>query len=386
MSNFSKVDRIDEFESLRGIMALWVLLGHVISTFDLPAFSHLWWWNILDSNLKAVDVFIILSGFVIFHLLNAKHETYRSYIYRRFLRLFPAYLVCLLISIALLRPSLEALQALGTPSPHNAIRIHIFTDSLNHFWPQVVAHLTMLQGLVPNRLLPSSDYAFVGQAWSISVEWQFYLLAPFAFAFARERGWRGWAMLAAMMGFLVISRRFLGAGYVGAHAEYFAVGCACSFLWRAKSGLLERFAKHSNLLIPAITVLLVLVLRDQWQLAIWFCVLASCITTRKCGKEKIIAHAISSLLTIPPLRWLGRISYSFYLIHMAALYSMLWILRGSTLSQTNLMLLTLAGTLVLTLLAAHFSYKWIELPFIEFGRRFPRRKVVPAEYASVSLK
>jgi len=51
-------------------------------------------------------------------------------------------------------------------------------------------------------------------------------------------------------------------------------------------------------------------------------------------------------------------------------------LRNSNMSQMNLMLSTLAGTLVITPIAAHFSYQWVELPFIELGRRFPARKVV----------
>jgi peptidoglycan/LPS O-acetylase OafA/YrhL len=376
MNKPSALDRIDEFESLRGLMALWVLLGHVALTFEISAFDHLWWWRLLESNLEAVDVFIILSGFVIFHLLQAKPEPYSSYIFRRFWRLFPAYLVCLLISIAMLPPSLRALQSLGTPSLHNAARIQIFSDSLDHFWPQLLAHLTMLHGLVPTRLLPSSDYAFIGQAWSISVEWQFYLLAPFAFALTRDRKWRGLTLMAVIACILIIAKRFFGAGFIGAHVLYFAIGGASSFLWRTQSGWLERFAKHSNLLIPVITVLWVLVLRDQWQLAIWFCVLASCITIRKGGSNKIVARSISRLLTLPPLRWLGRISYSFYLIHMIALYAMLRFLGASNLSAMNQMLLTLAGTLAITLTTAHFSYQWIELPFIEFARRRRSRKFV----------
>lgn len=49
----------------------------------------------------AVFVFIILSGFVITHLLFTKRERYLSYLVRRAFRLFPAYLVCLAISLAL---------------------------------------------------------------------------------------------------------------------------------------------------------------------------------------------------------------------------------------------------------------------------------------------
>ncbi len=376
MNKPSAINRIEEFESLRGLMALWVLFGHVALTFEIAAFDRLWWWRLLESNREAVGVFIILSGFVIFHLLQGKSEPYSSYIYRRFWRLFPAYLVCLLLSIAMLRPSLQALQTLGTPSLHDATRIQIFNDSLDHFWPQLFAHLTMLHGLAPNRLLPSSDYAFVGQAWSISVEWQFYLLAPFGYAMARDRQWRGFILIAAMACVLIFAKRFFGEGFIGAHILYFAIGCASSFLWRSKSEWLERFAKHSNLLIPLITVLLVLLLRHQCKLAIWFCVLASCITLRQGGSDKIIARSISRLLTVPPLRWLGRISYSVYLIHMMALYAMLWLLRASDLSPMNLMLLTLVGTLAITLTTAHLSYRWIELPFIQFARRRRSRKVM----------
>jgi peptidoglycan/LPS O-acetylase OafA/YrhL len=376
MNKLSRIDRIDEFESLRGLMALWVLLGHVASTFEIPVLEHRWWWRLLESNLKAVDVFIILSGFVIFLLLHAKHEPLFSYIYRRFLRLFPAYLVCLLISVAIVRPSLQALQALGAETAHNAIRIQIFTDSLNHFWAEVIAHLTMLHGLVPNRLLPSKDYAFIGQAWSISVEWQFYILAPFAYALAKDRKGRSLVLLVVCIGLLVIAARYFGEGFIGSHAAYFAIGCASFFLWKSRSDLLLRFGKYSNFLIPLITILIVVILPNELQLAIWFCVLASCLTVRKCGSGQVVACSISNLLKIPPFRWLGRISYSFYLIHMIALYGMLWLLRASNLSQLNLMLATLTGTLVITLIAANFSYKWIELPFIELGRRFPARKVV----------
>ena len=84
-----------------------------------------------------------------------------------------------------------------------------------------------------------------------------------------------------------------------------------------------------------------------------------------------------------PLRWLGRISCSFYPIHMVALYAVLWMLRAWNLSQINRMLLTLAGTLSITLVASQFSYEWIERPFIELGRRVrPREFLVESGVAT----
>lgn len=75
-------------------MALWVVMGHVALTFNIPDLEANPLWKILGENGRAVNVFIILSGFVIFHLLNTKKERYERYIARRFLRLFPAYTKC----------------------------------------------------------------------------------------------------------------------------------------------------------------------------------------------------------------------------------------------------------------------------------------------------
>ena len=46
MNKPSAINRIEEFESLRGLMALWVLFGHVALTFEIAAFDRLWWWRL----------------------------------------------------------------------------------------------------------------------------------------------------------------------------------------------------------------------------------------------------------------------------------------------------------------------------------------------------
>ncbi|MBC4671612.1 acyltransferase [Klebsiella quasipneumoniae] len=79
---------IRELEGLRGIMALWVVFGHSLAS--LPAFSTRIPPTALNSY--AVDVFIILSGFVIFFMLDNKKQVYSDYITQRFFRIFPIYI------------------------------------------------------------------------------------------------------------------------------------------------------------------------------------------------------------------------------------------------------------------------------------------------------
>ena len=42
----------------------------------------------------------------------------------------------------------------------------------------------MTHGLFPNGVLPDVWVGFLGAAWSLSTEWQFYLLVPLVFAAA----------------------------------------------------------------------------------------------------------------------------------------------------------------------------------------------------------
>ncbi|MGA7936760.1 MAG: acyltransferase family protein, partial [Kovacikia sp.] len=95
--------RITEFEGLRALLAWWFFLGHalVFSGFtdskSLPIFAS---W--LLENGYAVDVFIILSGFVIFLLLDTNpHKSYAQFIVERLFRIYPIFLVALLVGVAL---------------------------------------------------------------------------------------------------------------------------------------------------------------------------------------------------------------------------------------------------------------------------------------------
>jgi peptidoglycan/LPS O-acetylase OafA/YrhL len=79
---------IPELEGLRGLLAAWVFAFHF-----LVIGGH---WDRLPPRLqavldggRAVDVFLILSGFVITGTLLSKRDGYWQFIFRRFLRIYP---------------------------------------------------------------------------------------------------------------------------------------------------------------------------------------------------------------------------------------------------------------------------------------------------------
>jgi peptidoglycan/LPS O-acetylase OafA/YrhL len=89
-------DRFDALDGLRGIAALTVMVGHcglLLNTFWLP------------NNLLAVDIFFVMSGFVIAHSYGARLSRgmpASEYLYRRVVRLYPMFIIGLLIGAAVL--------------------------------------------------------------------------------------------------------------------------------------------------------------------------------------------------------------------------------------------------------------------------------------------
>src|SRR3954471_23741358 len=88
-------ERVTELEGLRGLLAWWVVAGHLLVVAGIPGAALPLPFRILLRGDIPVDVFIILSGFVIFMLLDKGRDTFPSFITRRFFRLFPTYLCCL---------------------------------------------------------------------------------------------------------------------------------------------------------------------------------------------------------------------------------------------------------------------------------------------------
>src|SRR5262245_2437977 len=171
---------IGELESLRGLMALWVFLGHVVLLSGIRDENRIL-RQISNAGLP-VDVFIILSGFVITLLLLPQSLSFPHFIARRFFRLYPVYMISLALAAALrvlFGTGEQVRRMLPWARPEELERA---ADALNsateYFWQHVAAHATMLHGAMPHSLLPWGPSTFNNPAWSISLEWQFYLVAP----------------------------------------------------------------------------------------------------------------------------------------------------------------------------------------------------------------
>ena len=365
--------KLASLESLRGLLALWVVVAHVtarVISEDTIAGFHA---RAPLEPLLPVYVFMILSGFVIFHLLERQRESYGAFILRRFFRLAPLYLVVLLVAAWMVPFELRTLDNLFWRNPHiyDAIKIH--HETLDHFWPHLWSHLLLLHGLIPETVLPDANFTFLSQGWSISLEWQFYLLAPLVFWLIAGRRYLGLGLLVAAMTSLL----FLGypsIGFLPNQFAWFALGIASFYAYRSSGWFARLNPRTHDLVLPVIGVLLFLLLRNPWPVLVWLLVL-DVILAERAGLETFFTATLRRILELPLLQWLGRISYSVYLVHLAILYI---VLRAITrldehLGGWKVLVLALPAILLLTLLVSALTYRWIELPGMALGRALSAR-------------
>jgi peptidoglycan/LPS O-acetylase OafA/YrhL len=152
--------------------------------------------------------FMLLSGYVTAGLICTRPERYGIYLFRRWVRLFPVFLVCLLLAIAI-RP-----LTLGN-IPGDAPRE---TFESQNWWPSFLAAITMLQGPA-SYLLHRSDQ-FLPTAWYVSVQWQFVIFAPLIILIIRKFGRIAFVSLFAFA--LIPYVQYIHYFRLGFYSAYFA--------------------------------------------------------------------------------------------------------------------------------------------------------------------
>ena len=355
--------RLECLDGLRGVLAVYVMLGHMAPFAALPTWAVL----PLAHGGAAVDVFFILSGLVIFRSLEGCRFQARPFLILRATRIFPVFLAMLAAAIVL-QPLPAPFAAMPWIAPDGLAR-----DIIPQGWPanwavDIIAHLTMTHGLFPNVLLPDAWNSFLAAAWSLSTEWQFYVVA-LLLGRTRMRTERLVAvfLLLAVAGLawdvaVPEAWRFSRA-FLPNKAQYFALGIA-SAAWA------DRQSWRSFALVLGATLLLSMAHGNPGKLApplIWTLCLAA---QSQAGRLALIGVP----LRWPVVQWLGAISYPIYLanepIQKALAYALICIMPGNAVAFDAMWL---PAAVALPIGAAALLHRYVETPAHQWGRVLARR-------------
>lgn len=348
-------------DGLRGYAALLVYCTHAFGLLFAtlyPAPGTEREWHLGDPDLArnalaflynshyGVDLFFVLSGFLMADMALRHWPGGREFLVRRAWRIYPAYLASLAFVIAMR-----------------------FTIGLPGFAaPDLIANLVLLQGWFPLALPPLNPVT-----WSLTFEMIFYLAVPLgAMAVARRGVPRAWpVLLAAAFAAIVVSLTSIDAKGVPQMA-YFALfipGIAIAGMAPFRRDRLAK-AVPLGVAIAAWACLALGVKSGAIDNALPGYYLVSGLA---CGLVVLKlfdpANALSRAFASRPARWLGRHSYSFFLVHDSVVHLWHWALRRFMDPQSgSFAAVFLAGSLALSLLAARVLYGLVERRYFDFRR------------------
>ncbi|MFZ2029924.1 MAG: acyltransferase [Vitreimonas sp.] len=379
--------RFSAIEGMRAWLAWGVVLSHINQSLGLnEMFGGHWVWA--GRAGEGVFVFIVISGFVITHLVLDKHEPYPRYLLRRAFRLFPAYWIGYAIALAALPfavASLAHMSWANDPAYTWDDLIHNWAGTTTHNAAAYIApHALLLQGVLPDSILPFSATAVLGPAWSLTLEWQFYLVAPALVWVLASKRWRpltvALVFAAVALFHLDVFGHFMMPSFLPGAAYMFMIGIGCRLGFRqAQQVTLPPEVALGCLVVGAL-------FPDMLWFAVWLALYVFLLNGERWRTEpSVIASAFRAAFESKPAQYLGARSYSVYILHLPILQLLTWAMvsRG-VFTQMQLFGLLLPATIIAVLIASDILYRLVERPMIKLGARLAGAQAPRDEPASAA--
>jgi peptidoglycan/LPS O-acetylase OafA/YrhL len=331
-----------ELDGLRGIAILLVLLHHA----GIP---------VIHGGHIGVDIFFVLSGFLITALLCQEYEHYgrinlKNFYIRRLLRLTPAlaFLLAVLGAYTILTKSGAELVKTGKAIVYTALYLSDFALAFGF------AKLGALE-----------------HTWSLAIEEHFYLLYPLALVLLLGKRMSRrliFIIFGALIIAITIHRAFLwGPAAQEVNRVFYAFDTrADGLLIGCLLGLVVSWGKLPSvkwfLALPPVLTLFFAVVFVSWDSALY----AYGLPIINLSTALVLAFALTArpaFLTNKALVWVGTISYGLYLWH-----NLIFILARERITESPWGVLILGS--IVSVVCAALSYYLLEKPCLKLKERF----------------
>jgi peptidoglycan/LPS O-acetylase OafA/YrhL len=328
----------------------------------------------LSGGFLGVDIFFVLSGFLITDLLITRYDTLgrldlRDFWTRRARRLLPPLAVMLVV--------VTAAASVIEPDQEASLRPALLAAvTYTSNWYQILHHVSYFAAFSQLTAPAPLDHL-----WSLAIEEQFYLIWPLLlwFLLIRLNGRRSRVtviLLAAAASALVMAFQYTPGGdpsgvYYGTdtHASALLIGAALALAYPLASLASLPAAQTKRLDAAGVAGLAVL----AWAIGhfsgndpavypvglILAALAAACLVAAAAG-----TGVIAVITSLPPLRWVGVRSYGMYLWHWPVI-ALAAALAGS--GPTSAWAWVIETGVTIALAAA--SWRFIETPILQNGLR-----------------
>lgn len=338
------IGRLDALDGLRALAVLGVLFAHV-------------GYYIAPGGFRGVDVFFVLSGFLITRILASEREQHGSISLSRFharraLRLYPALMSAVLLCLIFYRT---------------------LYGSIGSWWQEAWLSLTYLMDIArATGWRPPQAAGPLAVTWTLGVEEHFYLLWPLVLALLLSRlGRRAAGLLSWVIAGLSWLALFVVASNGGNPDEIFYrpdlraaglfVGSAVALTGlRVPVRVLPGASAVSLLLIVSLLQAggsVSIPLTYELKLPLVWLATATLLQT---SSLRLPGWALR-ILSLAPLAYVGRISYGIYVYHLALL--------GLISAQSLRFAIRMPLFVLVPIAVAALSFRYVELPFLRLKER-----------------
>lgn len=362
MSN-DRNHRIPHLDGLRGIAALAVVLCHYTLSMESASGVQRLMGRIAHAGWLGVDVFFTLSGFLITGILldeRGKERCFSTFYLRRAFRLLPLYYGYVLV-------------------------IHLGVNAV-HWWRgfgpylgagSLLAHLTYTQ-----NLYSAAQEIFLkqglGHLWSLGIEEQFYLIWP-AIVFSQTSrrvsqiaGSLLICSLVARLGLVLCGCAIFSYQFTLTHIDGICMGALGALLVRGSDPFkVAKLGPKIEALCWASLIITGLAggsSSSPWLLGVGP-VLIACITVRAILSPGKWAR---NVLSLSPLRWVGRYSYAVYVLQVfPGFLAQRWLFSHST--NFCVRAAGVIALIAILLMEARLSWAILEGPMLRLRDRLERK-------------
>lgn len=369
--------KIPELDGLRGIAIIMVLMHHMASENQLRSYpmAKMLLYPFSTLGWAGVDLFFVLSGFLITGILleskeRASGHYFRNFYVRRVLRIMPVYYLSIFLVFVVWRGFFQ--QRIGTACDHEIYYLFYLQN-----WLEVC------------RVKTGFNSGYIGHFWSLALEEQFYIIWPCVVWFLSPRRLLVFSFT-VLVGALIARIVFNAMATTGFEAysyssftryDELAFGAIVAVGRSEYSVKMERFARQtSSVLLPGLFIMLATTLAffGVWApqvenplLRIIGYTLLAAISAGLIIKA-LYGNAdglFRKLLRVRGLIFIGTISYGLYIYHLFIQSVVIDWVRDSP--HLNGIVGVAVLTLTITFVVTYTSYRFFEMPLLRLKRHFP---------------
>lgn len=358
----------DGLDVIRGSAIIMVLWWHLVVCITPEANLPLFIRKILDYSgitWSGVDLFFVLSGFLITNiLLNAKvrHDGiffFINFFVRRFFRIFPAYLLLLLLFISF-----------------KYLNIHTLVNNSDLSHP-IFSYFLFIQNFYMSEF--GFGPYFLGATWSLAIEEQFYLFLPIFVYFFSNRQLAIFfifgILLAPIFRFFYLNTVLGSFVLLPSRMDSLFVGGAIALFY-----FNNYFNFSINTIMRTMIISFVLLIPTfvyfKWKLNLQIgSPLIHSLLSYIYGI--VILYVVSQNFSLQNrylkymFNFFAKLSYPIYLFHeviLSLFHQFIFHLKPEN-KDLNSMVITIVS-LIITILVSYVVHKLVEKPIIQFSKKF----------------